>query len=99
MDMNLYPAGPKGSGTFSMNMQGERLIYRLTPKDGNLTSHVMLLNGKPLEISSTGEIPEMSPPSATKASTPINISPSSIYFVKFKNFTAPACAEEEDINN
>ncbi|ONK60337.1 uncharacterized protein A4U43_C08F17200 [Asparagus officinalis] len=91
-DMNLYPPELK---TNSATLGGQREVYHLTPKDGNLTSHYVLLNGKLLNVSSTGEIPQISP-TITEASAPLRITPSSIVFVKFRNITAPACADREN---
>ncbi|MBA0718343.1 hypothetical protein Golax_006097 [Gossypium laxum] len=64
--------------------------YHLTPKDGYLRSQTMVLNGIPLELTSTGDIPSLNPVRVNLKS-PITISPLSIAFIVFPNFEAPAC--------
>ncbi|KAJ1389826.1 Glycoside hydrolase, family 79 [Sesbania bispinosa] len=64
--------------------------YHLTPKDGNIQSDVVLLNGTPLELTKSQDIPEMNP-RVVESSSPINVGPHSIVFVRIKNFHAPAC--------
>lgn len=98
VDMNLYPPGVQGPGVISMPADGQREDYHLSPLLGNLTSHVVLLNGTPLRISETGEIPLMTP-FITNASSPLHINPSSIAFIRFTNITAPACSKGEDAGN
>ncbi|KAL2319978.1 hypothetical protein Fmac_028947 [Flemingia macrophylla] len=46
-DMNLYPILKTRSGRGQKTMREE---YHLTPKDGNIQSDVVLLNGTPLQI-------------------------------------------------
>ena len=64
--------------------------YHLTPKDGYLQSRTMVLNGIPLELTGTGDIPRLDPVHVNVKS-PISISPLSIAFIVFPNFEAPAC--------
>ncbi|TKY45492.1 Heparanase protein 1 [Spatholobus suberectus] len=80
-DMNLYPE------TVDMTMREE---YHLTPKDGNIQSDVVRLNGTPLELTKSLDIPEMKP-KLVDPSSPIKVGPDSIVFVHSKSFNAPAC--------
>ncbi|XP_022728465.1 heparanase-like protein 1 [Durio zibethinus] len=64
--------------------------YHLTPKDGYLQSRTMVLNGIPLELTGTGNIPRLDPVHVNVKS-PISISPLSFAFIVFPNFQAPAC--------
>ncbi|KAI7753795.1 hypothetical protein M8C21_022231, partial [Ambrosia artemisiifolia] len=43
------------------NKEFTREEYHLTAKDGNLKSHILLLNGKELTVNSTGIIPSLDP--------------------------------------
>lgn len=65
--------------------------YHLTPKDNNLRSQTMLLNGIPLKLTNKGGIPTMNPVH-TNVKSPIYITPLSIAFIVYPNFDAPACA-------
>ncbi|XP_039135243.1 heparanase-like protein 2 [Dioscorea cayenensis subsp. rotundata] len=87
-DMNLYP--PRLEKYAEEMMTGEREEYHLTAMNDDLKSTVMLLNGVPLNLTSDGEIPEMFPFIAD-ASSPFHVAPSSIAFIKLKEFRAPAC--------
>ncbi|KAG4201622.1 hypothetical protein ERO13_A05G289350v2 [Gossypium hirsutum] len=53
-DLNLNG----GSPNFEFEGHKEREEYHLTPKDGNILSSVLLLNGRPLELSDSLEIIE-----------------------------------------
>ncbi|OAY69382.1 Heparanase-like protein 3 [Ananas comosus] len=64
--------------------------YHLTPKDGNLHSQTMLLNGNALSVDSDGNIPELEPVEVD-ATQPISVAPYSIVFAHIPNFDAPAC--------
>ncbi|KAL1325120.1 hypothetical protein AAHE18_13G138800 [Arachis hypogaea] len=66
--------------------------YHLTPKDGNIQSDVVLLNGTPLELTKSKKIPELKPKIVDASSSPIKVAPHSIVFVQINNFNAPACA-------
>nr|GMC75709.1 heparanase-like protein 2 isoform X1 [Ipomoea batatas] len=66
--------------------------YHLTPEDGNLQSRSTLLNGRPLQLSETGDIPSFSPV-LQDVSSPVSIAPLSIKFIVFPNFIAPGCRE------
>lgn len=94
-DMNLYPEEYTAEGivpttTNSMGTQ-MREEYHLTPKDGNIQSDVVLLNGTPLKLTKSLDIPELKP-MLVDPSSPINVGPDSIVFVHLKGFNAPACA-------
>ena len=64
--------------------------YHLTPKDGNIQSDVVLLNGTPLKLTESLDIPEMKPQLVSSSSS-INVGPHSIVFVHQQSFKAPAC--------
>ncbi|KAE8658302.1 Heparanase-like protein 2 [Hibiscus syriacus] len=64
--------------------------YHLTPKNGYLQSQTMVLNGIPLELTDTGNIPRLDPVRVNSKS-PISITPLSITFIVFPDFVAPAC--------
>lgn len=64
--------------------------YHLTPEGGRLRSQTMVLNGKPLKITETGDIPALDPIHKDEKS-PIYVSPLSIAFVAFPKFEAAAC--------
>jgi heparanase 1 len=65
--------------------------YHLTPKDGNLRSQTMVLNGIPLKLTNEGDIPTLDPVH-NDVRSPIYIVPLSIAFIVYPNFDAPACA-------
>lgn len=85
--MNLHPRRSMGP---HMGM-GMRHEYHLTPKDGNIQSDVVLLNGTPLTLTKSMHIPEMEG-AMMDASAPIQIAKDSIVFVHLPTFNAPACA-------
>ncbi|CAN8264817.1 unnamed protein product [Cochlearia groenlandica] len=65
--------------------------YHLSPKGGDLQSKIMLLNGKPLEPTVTGDIPRLEPVHHGVKS-PVYINPLSIAFIVMPTFDAPACS-------
>uniref|UniRef100_A0A5B6ZY09 Putative heparanase-like protein 1 isoform X1 n=2 Tax=Davidia involucrata TaxID=16924 RepID=A0A5B6ZY09_DAVIN len=65
--------------------------YHLTPKDGDLRTKTMLLNGTPLQLTDAGDIPSLNPV-LVDVRSPISIAPLSIKFVALHNFEAPGCA-------
>ncbi|XP_052185239.1 heparanase-like protein 2 [Diospyros lotus] len=85
-DMNFYPQGAATDENKSYREE-----YHLTPKEGNIQSDVVLLNGTPLQLTDSMDIPEMNPV-LVDASTPIDIDSRSIIFVTLTGFEAPACA-------
>ncbi|XP_077211030.1 heparanase-like protein 1 [Tasmannia lanceolata] len=88
-DLNIYP--PEDTKMEEGEYVGLREEYHLTPKDGNLESTTMLLNGFPLELTECGGIPDLNP-MLLDASVPLNMAPLSISFVTLKDFKAPACS-------
>ncbi|XP_051144520.1 heparanase-like protein 2 isoform X2 [Andrographis paniculata] len=64
--------------------------YHLTPKDGDILSDVLLLNGTPLRITATFDIPALKP-RLVAAALPVKVAPDSIVFATLKGFKAPAC--------
>lgn len=71
----------------------EREEYHLTPKDGNILSDVLLLNGAPLKLTELFDIPAMKP-KLVDAASPLKLSPHSIVYAVLKGFKAPACADK-----
>ncbi|KAH7852634.1 hypothetical protein Vadar_027220 [Vaccinium darrowii] len=67
-----------------------RQEYHLTPKDGDLHSKTMLLNGKPLELTDNGDISHLSPV-LVSAHSLMTIAPLSMKFVVFPYFEASGC--------
>ncbi|XP_029129268.1 heparanase-like protein 1 isoform X3 [Cajanus cajan] len=65
--------------------------YHLTPKDGYLRSQTIVLNGIPLELTNSGDIPRLDPVQ-NNVQSPIYMAPLSIAFIVYPNFDAPACA-------
>lgn len=72
-DLNLYPNSLAQSLVAVMET-GQREEYHLTPQGGNIQSRVVLLNGKPLQLTGDGQIPEMSPLIADTAA-PLHVAP------------------------
>ncbi|KAK4362276.1 hypothetical protein RND71_017517 [Anisodus tanguticus] len=64
--------------------------YHLTPEGGNIKSRRMLLNGRLLQLTETGDIPSLSPV-LKNIKSPISIAPLSIKFIVFPNFNSPSC--------
>lgn len=67
-----------------------RKEYHLTSDGGNYRSKTMLLNGHPLELTESGDLPAMDP-ILTPLSHPVTVAPLSIVFVIFPNLEAKAC--------
>ncbi|KAL3731633.1 hypothetical protein ACJRO7_028506 [Eucalyptus globulus] len=85
-DLNIYPAVEQACGG-----RQHREEYHLTPKDGNIQSDVLLLNGTPLELTELSDIPEMKP-ELVDPSLPIAVAADSIVYATLRDFRAPACA-------
>ncbi|CAN6239142.1 unnamed protein product [Urochloa humidicola] len=64
--------------------------YHLTPKDGNLQSQQVLLNGNVLATDANGDIPKLEPVQV-EGTQPIIVGPYSIVFAHIPSFYAPAC--------
>ncbi|KAK2449565.1 heparanase protein [Trifolium repens] len=96
-DMNMYPKEYTTKGSVQTTNSSKstdkqmREEYHLTPKDGNIQSDVVLLNGIPLKLTEKLDIPELKP-IFVSSSSPIIVGPDSIVFVHIKDFNAPACA-------
>ncbi|MFQ6664463.1 hypothetical protein Gotur_031566, partial [Gossypium turneri] len=86
-DLNLNG----GSPNFEFKEHKKREEYHLTPKDGNILSSIVLLNGTPLELSDSLEIPKLKP-KLVDGLKPISIAAHSIAFVTIRDFNAPACS-------
>ncbi|KAJ4827861.1 hypothetical protein Tsubulata_020343 [Turnera subulata] len=87
-DVNEYPDEYKLTANTGATPREE---YHLTPKDGNILSDVLLLNGEPLVLTSTQDIPSLNPKLVDPAS-PITVAPDSYVFATIRDFKAPACA-------
>ncbi|KAA8521598.1 hypothetical protein F0562_012271 [Nyssa sinensis] len=70
--------------------ENTREEYHLTAKDGDLHSQTVLLNGKILNVNSSGNIPPLEPISVN-LSEPITVAPFSIVFVHIHSIHVPAC--------
>ncbi|MCO5566701.1 hypothetical protein L7F22_020379 [Adiantum nelumboides] len=68
-----------------------RMEYHLTPKDGDLTSQIVLLNGEPLHVNDRGELPLLSP-KVVGESAPLLVNPLSILFVSLPYLHVAACS-------
>ncbi|CAN0896467.1 Heparanase-like protein 2 [Linum grandiflorum] len=75
------------------HLKEDREEYHLTPGGGNIKSEVILLNGVPLLLTPSNDIPEM-PPKLVPASSPVTMVPGSFVYVSIKDFKAPACSEK-----
>ncbi|XP_061991211.1 heparanase-like protein 3 [Rosa rugosa] len=78
------------SSTERVRGDTEREEYHLTPKDGNIQSQTMLLNGNALNLDSSGNIPTLEPV-FVNSSQPIIVAPFSIVFVHIPYVVPPAC--------
>lgn len=72
---------------FDYNMREE---YHLTPKDGDIHSQTVLLNGKILGVDSSGNIPRLKPIRVNPLSL-VTVAPFSIVFAHISNILVPAC--------
>lgn len=64
--------------------------YHVTPKDGDIRSKTILLNGTPLELTDGGDIPNLAPV-YVDVNSAISVAPLSIKFILLPNFSAPGC--------
>ncbi|KAL0330561.1 UNVERIFIED_CONTAM: Heparanase-like protein 3 [Sesamum radiatum] len=64
--------------------------YHLTPKDGDLHSQTMLLNGEIIYVNSSGIIPPLEP-RRVNPSEPISVAPFSILFARIPSIQLPVC--------
>ncbi|XP_061337140.1 heparanase-like protein 3 [Gastrolobium bilobum] len=65
--------------------------YHLTPKDGDIHSQIMVLNGNALTVNSAGDIPPLEP-LYVNSSEPITVAPFSIVFVHIPDAVVTACS-------
>lgn len=87
-DFNLYPQRLQSSNS---NARSQREEYHLTPQDGDILSEVLLLNGTPLKLTDSLDIPNMEPVLVDSSSS-ISVAPDSFVFVVLKDFKAATCA-------
>ncbi|GFP87304.1 heparanase-like protein 1 [Phtheirospermum japonicum] len=69
----------------------QRQEYHLTPEGDDILSEVVLLNGTPLKLTETSDIPTLDP-RFVNATSPIQVMPHSIVFATLEGFNATACA-------
>lgn len=74
------------------NLATEREEYHLTPQYGLLRSSTVLLNGKPLELTKEGELPNLTPV-YSESNSSINIATWSIAFIVIPDFVAAGCLD------
>ncbi|KAH7839475.1 hypothetical protein Vadar_004631 [Vaccinium darrowii] len=84
LNRNTAPLFAKSGGV-------PRQEYHLTAPNGDLHSQTVLLNGKPLTVDSSGDIPPLQPISVNPTQ-PIIVSPYSIVFVQFPGIQVPVCS-------
>lgn len=89
-DVEILPEFEVQSETKSTGAP-KREEYHLTPEGGNIQSDVLLLNGTPLKLTKSSDIPEMQPKLVDPTSA-ISVAPDSFVYVSIKDFHAPACA-------
>ncbi|KAH0861338.1 hypothetical protein HID58_089599, partial [Brassica napus] len=65
--------------------------YHLTPENGELRSKTMVLNGKPLKPTETGDIPNLEPV-IRGVNSPVCVSSLSMSFIVLPSFDASACS-------
>ncbi|XP_050238113.1 heparanase-like protein 2 [Mercurialis annua] len=81
----------QNDGNASGSGEVQREEYHLTPKDRDIFSDVILLNGIPLVLTKSSDIPVMNP-KLVNAFLPIVVAPHSIVFAVVRGFNAPACS-------
>lgn len=92
-DVSVNNDGNKYRHSYRLTVKGpnQREEYHLTPKDGNIRSKVVLLNGTPLQLTSSQDVPALNP-KVIDSSSPIKVAPDSIVYVTIRDFKAAACA-------
>ena len=88
MNLSLHKSKPKHSS--SKNVGTQREEYHLTPQNGLLRSSTVLLNGKALELTNEGEVPDLTPVYRDSNSS-ISIPNWSIAFIVIPDFVAIGC--------
>ncbi|KAL3691381.1 hypothetical protein R1sor_005032 [Riccia sorocarpa] len=71
-----------------------RLEYHMSALNGNVTSRIVELNGRPLILTPSGELPTLSPREVNSES-PISLAPLTYAYVVIPGANAPACAATE----
>ncbi|KAL4559317.1 hypothetical protein LXL04_031455 [Taraxacum kok-saghyz] len=84
-------------GSKSTDEKLTREEYKLSPQGGDIRSKIMLLNGIPLELTRTGDIPQMKPV-FVNVNYPVSIAPYTIKFVQFPNFEASERCEVDKLH-
>lgn len=77
-------------GSKSSDRSSFREEYHLAPKDGELQSKTMLLNGKLLQLADSGDIPNLEPV-LIDVNSPMSVPPLSIKFILLPTFDASGC--------
>ncbi|XP_022956085.1 heparanase-like protein 1 isoform X1 [Cucurbita moschata] len=77
-------------GSIISELGAQREEYHLTPSNGLLKSPIVLLNGKVLEATEEGDLPNLTPVFC-RSNSSISIATWSISFVVVPNFVAPGC--------
>ncbi|KAG6582186.1 Heparanase-like protein 1, partial [Cucurbita argyrosperma subsp. sororia] len=77
-------------GSIASELGAQREEYHLTPSNGLLKSPTVLLNGKVLEATEEGDLPNLTPV-YRQSNSSISIATWSISFVVVPNFVAPCC--------
>lgn len=93
-DLNLYPGDQEDLNFYPEQIDlyaPQREEYHLTPKGGNIQSDVLLLNGTPLKLTDSLDIPALNP-QIVDPTLPVSVAPDSIVFATLRGFKAPACA-------
>ena len=84
-------AGRRRGRRFGQAAGAMREEYHLTPRDGDIQSQVMMLNGRALVTDADGNIPRMEPVRVDGAQHVV-MAPYSILFAHIPYFYAPACS-------
>ena len=71
-----------------------RSEYHLSAPNDDLHSRTVLLNGVPLEITSSGDLPSLDP-IVKENSSPVSVAPLSIVFVVLPDAQVPICAVQQ----
>ncbi|KAA0044757.1 heparanase-like protein 1 [Cucumis melo var. makuwa] len=92
VNLSLHKRGKPNYDSSSNDNVGtiEREEYHLTPQNGLLRSSTVLLNGKALELTKEGELPDLTPIYKDSNSS-INIATWSIAFIVIPDFVAVGC--------
>lgn len=80
------------AGIKTSKVKDYRMEYHLTPKDGDLHSQTVLLNGADLELTEDGDIPSLDPV-MVDSGLPIPVAPLSIAFVSLPGLEISACLQ------